>query len=502
MADLNKYPRSSGVLLPITMLHGPFGIGVLGKEAMEFVDFLSEAGFRSWQVLPVECTGDCFSPYNCISSFAGEPMLIDPRMLLDLGLVSNEELDERAADLSNDSVEYPVIREKQLHLLSLAFSRLVNSPHFRFARPWLDDYALYMALRRHFDDLPWFNWTDEKLRNYDRATIKKMRIEMRKEIDFYKFVQWLFDRQWQKLKAYSSERGVSIIGDMPIYVAKDSVEVWSRREFFETDSAGNFTAVSGCPPDYYNPDGQLWGNPLYNWKLMKSDGYMWWIDRLKSAMERYEIIRLDHFRGFESFWQIPADSQTAKNGKWVKGPGNALFKAMSSAIGALPVIAEDLGVIDKKVETLLTNTGFRGMRVLQFSHMKDDYHLPHNYTPLSVAYTGTHDNTTLLAWHHELDYETRLWALDYADFKGDWTVGGANCEINKSWIRALFRSGASLVIIPIQDLLGYGGDTRTNIPGTATGNWRFRIRADTLRQIDAGYYAFLNKTYFRNNPPM
>jgi 4-alpha-glucanotransferase len=268
---------------------------------------------------------------------------------------------------------------------------------------------------------------------------------------------------------------------------------------FDVDSAGNFRSVGGVPPDYFNEDGQLWGNPIYNWALMKKDGYKWWIDRVKAAVERYDVVRLDHFRGFASYWQIPADAVSAKVGKWVKGPGMALFKALEKALGELPLIAEDLGIIDNNVTELLKESGFRGMHVLQFGFIGDEAHLPHSFTKYSVAYTGTHDNTTLLACMYELSPKDREKALFYLGFDGNWSVGGPNCAISKAWIRALFMSAASLVIVPIQDFLGYGSDARMNIPGTPEGNWRFRIRHHALQEIDVKFYAELNKAYCRNN---
>ena len=501
MQSTKKYSRSSGVLLPVTMLHGPFGIGVFGAEAFEFIDFLHDAGFHAWQVLPLENTGVCFSPYKCISAFAGEAMLIDPRMLLEMGLITQEELDERTEGMNDGYVNYELVRQKQWPLLKAAFLRLDGKPYSKYNPSWLENYTLYMAIKYNFDDLPWFEWPDKDLRCHQPAAIKKAKVQLSGDIDFYRFVQWLFDLQWGKLKKYAAEREISIIGDMPIYVSEDSAEVWSRRDLFDADEDGNFEAVGGVPPDYFNADGQRWGNPVYNWKLLKKEGYAWWIQRIKSTIERYDLLRLDHFRGFESYWRIPADSPTAREGKWVKGPGAALFRAMKSALGDLPLIAEDLGEIDYKVERLLKETDYRGMRVLQFSFLGDDYHLPHNFTQFDVAYTGTHDNTTLLGWMFEMDPEIRELALDYIGFDGDWTQGGPNCAISKAWIRALFMSGASLAIVPVQDMLGYGGDTRTNTPGTPEGNWRFRINDGALDQIDRSFYKTLIKRSFRSNLP-
>ena len=500
MKPVRKYPRSSGVLLPITALHGPFGIGVLGAEAMEFIDFLSGAGFHIWQILPVEHTSMCFSPYKGISAFAGEPMLIDPRMLREMRLITKRELSDRTKGVDANQVDYEIVHEKQWIVLRLAFSRLTGKPYSDFQPFWLDSYALYMALKRRYGDEPWYDWPDDGLRSHGAKALRAAKEELAEEIEFHKFVQWLFLLQWTKLKEYAAKRGISIFGDMPIYVSEDSVEVWSRRRLFNADAKGNFLAVGGAPPDYFTPDGQLWGNPIYNWKLMQKENYKWWVDRIREAVNRYDIIRFDHFRGFESYWRIPARAETAREGKWVKGPGLPLFRTVESELGELPVIAEDLGEIDEDVVGLLRETGFRGMRVLQFGFLGDEYHLPHNYTEDYIAYTGTHDNTTLLAWMYEASDEDREQALFYIGFDGDWTVGGPNCAINKAWIRSLFFSAASAAIIPIQDMLGYGMDTRTNTPGTPEGNWRFRIREGALGQIDSEFYALLNKVSERDNP--
>ena len=502
MSVVHRHPRSSGVLLPVPMLHGPFGIGVLGKEAMEFIDFLSDAGFHAWQVLPVEHTGHSFSPYTCISAFAGEPMLIDPRMLLELELITQEELDWRAEGLSEDFVNYEVILEKQWQLLKTAYLRLDSAPYSGFDPYWLDNYAMYMSLKSRFDDNPWYEWTDDGLRSHETQALKTARPELSDELSFHRFIQWLFHVQWNKLKEYAAGRDISIIGDMPFYVSEDSAEVWRDRRLFDADTEGNFIAVGGAPPDYFSPDGQYWGNPCYNWKLMKKNNYKWWIQRIKSAIERYDYVRFDHFRGFESYWRIPAKAKSAQEGKWVEGPGIEFFKAIEDGLqnDNLPMIAEDLGDTHGHVDKLLKASGFRGMRVLQFGFLGDDRHLPHNFSKHSVVYTGTHDNTTLLAWLFELASEDRKRALSYIGFEGDWTVGGPNSPIIKTWMRLLFTSVASLAIVPIQDLLGYGADTRTNIPGTSEGNWKFRIRTNALSQIDAAYYNGLNKLTGRDNP--
>lgn len=502
MKLIRKYPRTSGVLMPIPSLSGPLGIGVLGYEAMEFIDFISKAGFHAWQVLPVEQTGQCNSPYKCISAFAGDPMLIDLRMLQEMGLLTKEEMLWRMEGMSEAYIDYENLRSKQWDLLWAAFLRLDGAPYESFKPFWLSEYALYMAIKRHFEFKPWYEWPDEGLRSHNRSALSKFRKEHHEYIEFYKFVQWIFDFQWKSLRSYARERNISIIGDMPVYVSEDSADVWSRRELFDASPKGKFAAVGGVPPDYFAPEGQFWGNPVYNWELLEKENYKWWINRLKASLGRYDLVRLDHFRAFESYWRIPGNAKSARRGKWVTGPGMSLFNALEKSLGnlSLSVIAEDLGMVDQKVAKLIEDTGLRGMRVMQFGFLGDEYHLPHNYPEKSVAYTGTHDNTTLLDWQYELSHTDRKKALFYAGFEGDWTIGGPNCPIMKSWVRTIFMSDSSIVVIPIQDVLGYGGDTRINIPGTAEGNWRFRLRSGVLSEVDTGFYVELHKAFQREDP--
>ena len=483
--------RSAGVLLPLTMLPGPFGIGVLGREARSFVDFLCDGGFSLWQMLPVEHMGASYSPYKCVSAFAGDPMFIDPRWLLEKGWVTEAELDARCDGMSTWAVNYELVYDKQMVLLREAFARLPDRAREECARYnpfWLDEYALYMSVKEQYNLHPWFEWPDESLRRYEPQAVERARREHRSMIAFYRFVQWVFDAQWKEIKTYANGHGVRLVGDVPFYVSEDSAEVWSRREMFATDDKGEFLAVAGAPPDYFNSDGQRWGNPLYNWDYMERTDYDWWVWRMKSTLEHNDFVRIDHFRGFESYWRIPAECESARDGKWVKGPGIKPFEAMKRELGPLSVIAEDLGDIGPEVEALLEATGFPGMRVLQFGFLGDERHLPHRYEENRVAYTGTHDNTTLLAWMYEMRAEDREKALFYNGYEGDWGKGGPNCGICKAWIRLLYLSSARMVVVPVQDLLGYGGDTRTNIPGLAEGNWRFRVTQEALTQIDAGFY--------------
>jgi 4-alpha-glucanotransferase len=492
--------RAAGVLMPITMLPGPCGIGVLGREARAFIDFLREGGFSLWQFLPTEHTGASFSPYKCLSAFAGEPMLLDPRYLAEKGWVTGAELALRFADLDIYAIDYEKVQAKQDALLRKAFGRL--SPAELAAvqdyNPfWLEEYALFMALKERFGFLPWYEWPDRTLACRQEAALAQARKELAGAMAFYRFVQWLFDRQWQELKAYAAQAGIALMGDLPFYVSEDSADVWSQREMFALDDEGRFLAVAGAPPDYFNPEGQRWGNPLYDWTYMRRNGYNWWIQRMAHALARCDLMRIDHFRGFESYWRIPAEEDTAKGGKWVKGPGLAPFQVMARALGPLPVVAENLGDIGPEVERLLARSGFLGMGVLQFGFLGDTRHLPHRYGKLTAAYTGTHDNTTLLAWMMELHQAQREEALFYCGFTGDWGQGGPNCGLCQAWLRLLYMSQAALVVAPIQDLLGYGRDTRINIPGTATGNWRVRVTAEALGEIDLGYYRALAQAFDR-----
>ena len=474
----------------------------MGIEAKEFIDFLGRAGFHSWQVLPVEHTGSCNSPYSGMSAYAGEPMLIDPRMLLEMGLITEDELHERMHDMNDTYVEYEIIREKQWKLLKTAYNRNTDKSYTIYNPFWLEEYALFISIKQHFDNEAWFNWKDAGLRSRDEKTLEEYRQKLSEEIEFNKFVQWLFNVQWKILRDYAAERKISIIGDMPIYVSADSAEVWSRLELFDGDKDGNFAAIGGVPPDYFTPDGQCWGNPIYNWELLKSENYEWWINRMKASLERYDVVRLDHFQGFKSYWRIPGDALTAKKGTWAEGPGMSLFSKLEEELGdlSLSIIAEDLGLIEKEVQEFFEESGFRGMRVMQFGFMGDEYHLPHNYPEGSAAYTGTHDNTTLISWFFDLSHEDREKALFYTGFMSDWTIGGPDSPIIKTWMRLLFSTSASLAVVPIQDLLGYGADTRINTPGTADGNWRFRIREGVLDEIDTAYYMQLHKTFQREDP--
>jgi len=489
--------RSSGVLLHLTSLPGPFGIGTLGKSAFEFIDFLGAAGQSHWQILPYGPVSGIFdnSPYMSLSAFAGNPLLIDPAQLMGAGLLRREQV-EIPPDFSEYLVDFPAVlafKEKILELAFLEFRLGGDSAAFAAfcqAMPWLEDYALFMALREEFEAAPWFSWPTGLARRRP-AALAQWRKTLAERILFHKFVQFCFFAQWQILWDYAHCHGVRIIGDIPIYVALDSADVWAHQECFVLDpETGQPTHVAGVPPDYFSETGQRWGNPLFKWH--SADGEMnqplleWWGQRFRHICRTVDVVRIDHFRGFEAYWQSPAEEETAVNGKWVKAPGVAFFAEMKKHLGELPIIAEDLGVITPEVELLRDTFGFPGMKVLQFAFDSDEHnaYLPHNYTTVNcVVYTGTHDNDTTLGWYFSdtVMQASKTKALRYAHSQPGSPVHG-------DFIRLAYGSVANLVIVPLQDVLGFGSDCRMNIPGTSQGNWRWRcaarfLNAETARAL-------------------
>ena len=478
----NSYiKRASGVLLPLFAVPSEYSVGNFGRGAFEFVDFLASSGFTYWQVLPFCMTDEYNSPYKSYSSFAGNPYYIDLETLCAKKLLTRDEL--RAAKQQTPYVcEYERLYKERLDLLALAAKRCdyrEDVEEFVAAEPYLLQACRFLAIRDANGDRSWYEWDNEAF-DEERLFV-------------WKFVQYEFFTQWEKVHSYANSRGIKIIGDIPIYVSYDSADVWANRELFLTDEKGRPAAVAGVPPDYFAADGQLWGNPLYDWDKMAKDGYSWWCDRMRFQLTMFDGVRLDHFRGFESFWSIPADAKTAKEGRWVKGPGAELMTALKEVAGEKLIIAEDLGVITNEVAALRDESGFPGMRVLQFAFLgdTDSPHLPHNYINKSIAYTGTHDNNTLLGWVWELDDDTRRNMLEYFGYSGDWNA----CY--GTLIRAMLASTAGIVIMPLQDLLGYGSDTRVNRPGVANGNWEYRVTNDQLARIDKNYYKRLNTLYAR-----
>jgi len=491
--------RASGILLHPTSLPSPFGIGDFGAEARAFIDFLHDAGQTLWQILPLTPTGYGDSPYQSISAFAGNTLMIDPR-----GLIADDLLpptDGPDALLDNERVEFATARSVKEELLHQAFenfrqkaSALITSEFDEFCSRsawWLDDYALFQSLKAAWDNREWTAW-DRRLALREADALAQARAELAAAITKEKFFQFLFERQWQALRAYARERNVRIIGDLPIFVARDSADVWAYRDLFKLDNDGRPQVVAGVPPDYFSETGQLWGNPLYDWERMRAGNFRWWIDRVRWSLELFDLVRIDHFRGFVACWEIPAGEPTAQNGQWVGAPGRELFAALKNALGDLPIIAENLGVITPEVESLREEFGFPGMRVLQFAFGGDatNDHLPHNHTQNSVVYTGTHDNDTTLGWFTNLGSEEREYALRYLDTDGR--------DINWDLIRAAMASVAALAIVPMQDVLGLGNEARMNLPASEAGNWIWRMKSDAVKDETIQRLRDVAQTYGRN----
>ncbi len=474
--------RKSGVLMHISSLWGNYSSGAFGKECFEFIDFLKQSGFSIWQVLPFCLPDCCNSPYKSYSAFSLNPYFIDLEDLSKRGLLTSEEL-KKAEQNTPYACEFERLFNERLSLLEKAesrFSDFENMDIFFEKYPESLDFCKFMALKVSNEDLPWTDWKND--------------IPDEKTFKVWKFAQYIFFEQWMRVKKYANENGISIIGDIPIYVSHDSSDVWANPTQFQLDKKNLPTAVAGVPPDYFCADGQLWGNPLYAWDKMKADGFSWWKSRMSFMTELFDGVRIDHFRGIESYYSIPADEETARNGKWVKGPGMDFVNAVKDVCGDKLIIAEDLGDITKEVEELVEKSGFPGMRVLQFGFLGDSAspHLPHNFIKNCVAYTGTHDNNTLLGYVWELDENTRKRLLAYIGYTPeDWN--GCYDEI----LRVMFQSSADIFIAPIQDLLHYGSDTRFNTPGKSDGNWSFRITKEQLQAIDTKKLYEFNELYGR-----
>ncbi|MFZ2540378.1 MAG: 4-alpha-glucanotransferase, partial [Gallionella sp.] len=469
--------RASGVLLHPTSLPGPFGAGDFGSDAYLFVDWLVSAGQTYWQMLPLGDIGAGNSPYMSSSAFAGNILLIDLAELAKQGWLTEEDLKplpEFRPDRVNFAALKPFRQARLRHAANSFFAGTQKGTHTDYTefcnseQEWLDDYALFMALNEHQNGCEWSHWP-ANLANRNPLALQRAAETYAKEVDFWKFCQWCFARQWSKLKRYGYDRGIHIIGDVPIFVAYQSADVWAHQELFELDENGHPAVVAGVPPDYFSKTGQLWGNPLYRWNAHEKTGYSWWIARMRHALKLFDLVRIDHFRGFVSYWEIPADAATAVDGRWVPGPGAKLFEAFENALGNLPIIAEDLGVITPDVVALREKFKLPGMRILQFAFGEDDSHyfLPHHYVPNSVAYTGTHDNDTSIGWWNTATPEEQGFARNYLKANGH--------EIHWDMINAIFSSESNTVIVPMQDVLGLSSAHRMNYPGQRDGNWEWRF---------------------------
>lgn len=467
----------------ISSLWGDYSCGSFGSEAKEFIDFLSDIKSSWWQVLPFCMVDECNSPYKSYSAFGGNPYFIDIETLFKKGYLTHAEL-EVAKQKTPYSCEYERLSVERYELLKTASKRAEQEKkkinEFIKSHPHISSFCEFMALKMANDYRAWNEWAENK---YEEENLFA-----------WQFIQYEFFEEWKEIKEYANSKDIKILGDIPIYVSYDSADVWANKKLFQLDSEGLMKAVAGVPPDYFCESGQLWGNPLYNWEKMKEDGYKWWQDRISFMLEIFDGIRIDHFRAIESYWSVPRDAITAREGKWIKGPGMDFIKKIKEIAGDKLIVAEDLGLITPEVFRLVEKSGFPGMRVMQFGFLdeSDSTHLPHNYINNCVAYTGTHDNNTLLGYVWEASYENRKRLLEYCGYTGsDWDKGYDHI------IRTLYASSAGIVIVPIQDILLYGADTRLNTPGKAEGNWAYRVTREQIMSADKNKYARLCELYKR-----
>lgn len=496
--------RESGILLSVASLPSRYGIGCFSKEAYEFVDQLKAAGQSYWQILPLGPTSYGDSPYQSFSTFAGNPYYISLEDLIDEGLLTREECE--AADLGEDAglVDYEKLYENRFPLLRKAYERSGAGNDREFLRFkaenawWLDDYALYMAVKARFDQAAWTQWAKDIRLRWQNA-LDYYRRELYFDIEFHQYLQYLFMSQWNRLKAYANSRGIRIVGDIPIYVALDSADAWASPELFQLDENNAPQAVAGCPPDGFSATGQLWGNPLYRWDYHRQTGYGWWIKRLSYCYRLYDVVRIDHFRGFDQYFSIPAGAENAVGGHWEQGPGIELFRRVKEALGDKEIIAEDLGYVTDSVRRLVAETGYPGMKVLEFafdsrdSGCASDY-LPHNYPENCVAYTGTHDNETIAGWFESIKPEEQKLARDY--LCDHYTPVG---ELHLPFISLVMRSQARMCIIPLQDYLGLGNDCRINTPSTVGENWRWRLVPGQMSEAVTEEIGMVTRRYGRWN---
>ena len=501
-----KFKRCSGILMPISALPGGYGIGSLGAPARRFVDFLHEAGQSIWQILPVGPTGYADSPYQSCSAFAGNPYFIDLDLLVKDGLLKKRDFAKLSWGGDPKQVDYGTLYNQRFAVLRKAYHNFLQqrpvpgyeTPYpddwYRFqflSSDWLPDYCLYMAIKEENGMVDWQKWP-RALRLHEPAALEAFRAEHAEQVEFWAFVQYEFDRQWRALHAYAKSKDVAIMGDIPIYVAADSADAWAGRRLFELDADGRPRRVAGCPPDYFSADGQLWGNPLYDWSYHRDTGFAWWIRRVRHALSIYDILRIDHFRGFDTYWAIPAGELTARNGRWEQGPGMELFRMLHTALGDLPIVAEDLGEMFESVRVLLAESGFPGMKVLQFAFTgEDSVDLPHNYPRNCVAYPGTHDNNTLKGW-----FNSELGAAGQKQARAYFALTKQEGEL-RGLLRGVLASPAVLAIVPLADWLEEPAAARMNTPGKAQGNWCWRADAAAVTPELAKEIRALCARYFR-----
>lgn len=483
--------RASGVLLHISSLPSPGGIGTLGREAYDFADFLQASGFRIWQVLPVGPTGYGESPYQSSSVFAGNPLFISCRSLREEGLLTYDDEEEFVPE-NPEKVDYEAVRKNKMMLLRRCFRESADKMShqldiFHAEHPWVVDYALFTAIKEYFGNTMFSSWPDREIVRRTPEAIRKYSELLKEEISFHVFCQFLFRRQWFDLKKYCNERNILLFGDMPIYVAEDSADTWTNPEIFQLDKNRIPKRVAGVPPDYFSADGQLWGNPLYRWHKLRWTGYAWWVNRMKGMAEMYDMVRIDHFVGFANYYSVRHGSANAKNGKWIIGPGKKLFQVLKKEVPDIRIIAEDLGCVNDRVRRLLDWCGYPGMKVMTFGFDGNETnpHFPGNYRQNTVAYTGTHDNNTILGWIESASEEAVELAMKTLDFKKPE-------EAPDAFIRELFRGPCDTVIVPMQDILHLGKESRMNFPGITGGNWVWRMKPDSLSLELSVKYNMLN----------
>lgn len=484
--------------MAVSSLPSKYGIGTIGKEAYRFIDFLVASNQKYWQMLPLGSTSYGDSPYQSFSTFAGNPYFVDLEMLIEDGLLKKKDVEGINWGKDEEHVDYGKIYKSRFDVLKKAYENgkdKYEGPFKSFVRKnkdWLKNYALYMAVKRHFDMKSWTEWPEEDIRLHKESACKKYAKELKEDVELFEFIQYLFFKQWKELKAYAKKNNIEIIGDLPIYVALDSADVWAGAGWFQLDEENNPVDVAGVPPDYFSADGQLWGNPLYDWDKMKKDGYSWWIKRVEGAFKLYDVLRIDHFRGFESYWAVPFGEKTARNGRWVKGPGMDLVRLLADEFSDKSFIAEDLGYLTEEVKNLQKDSGFPGMKVLEFafdSREESDY-LPHTYGKHCICYTGTHDNSPIALWKHEADKADVALAKEY--------LGINDAEgFNWGFIRGGMSSVSELFVAQMQDYLELGKGYRMNIPGTLGGNWKWRMKKNAASKSLAKKIARMTKIYGR-----